>query len=99
MSEANETNEPQASTDPVSLAAKAVSGAVTPLLQDHDPRALMIGLLMNAVKLAAQILKAKRWTVQQVVTEFSQALCATLEPEQPQEKSRIQVVDATGRPR
>jgi len=95
--EQSQAEQPAAGVDPVASAAKAVSAVVTPLLNDHDPRALVIGLLMNAVRLTAQILKAKRWTAQQAVTEFSQAMCACLEPEQ--EKSRIQVVDATGRPR
>lgn len=87
-------DQPEAGPDPIVLATKAISGVVTPLLQEHDPRAVVIGLLMNAVRLTTQILKAKRWTAQQAVGEFSQAMCAMLEP---QEESRIQVVDATGR--
>lgn len=80
--------------NPTALAAHAVSNAVTPLLKTHDPRAIVQALLMSAVSLSTKIVAAKKWTNQDVAMEFSQALCATLEP---QEESRIQVADATGR--
>lgn len=80
--------------NPTVEAVKAVSDAITPLLKSHDPRAVVQGLLMSAVSLSTKIVAAKKWTNQDVAMEFSQALCATLEP---QEESRIQVADATGR--
>lgn len=75
-------------------AAEALEEAITPLLSQHDPRAMVQGLLIQAVSIARMVLQAKRWTHADVAVEFSQAMCATLEA-QP-EKPRIQLVDATG---
>lgn len=95
---ANEAADAEAGVDLAAEAAKAVSMMVMPMLKVHDPRAIVQGLLLNAVSLSTKIIAAKRWTHQDVASEFSQAMCASLQP-QPQEESRIQVVDAQGRPR
>jgi hypothetical protein len=74
-------------------ASVAVSKVVTPLLIEHDPRAIVQGLLMNAVKLSQKIIEAKRWTAQEIVGEFTAALNAAIDA-QPEE-ARIQIADAT----
>jgi hypothetical protein len=92
----NEAANESAAVDLVAEAAKAINAAVAPMLKRHDPRAIVQGLLLNAASLSAKILEAEKWTHQDVAAEFSQAMCASLRP---QEKSRIQVVDAQGLPR
>lgn len=82
--------------NPTQAAADALHEVIEPLLSQHDPRAMVQGLLTHAVSIAKLILAAKRWTHSDVAVEFSQAMCASLEA-QP-EKSRIQLVDATGIP-
>lgn len=92
-----ETNpQAEAAAQRLAEASQAVNMMVRPMLKVHDPRAIVQALLMNATSLSTHIIAAGRWTQQDVAMEFSQAMCASLEP---QEKPRIQVVDATGAPR
>lgn len=77
-------------------AAMAINAAVVPMLKKYDPRAIVQGLLLNAASLSSRILAAEKWTHMDVAAEFSEAMCAGLRP---QERSRIQVVDAQGLPR
>lgn len=98
MADQNDQNGAEPGFPKMTAAASvAVSKAVTPLLHDHDPRALVQGLLMNSVSLCQKIIQAKRWTAQQIVGEFTAALNAAIDAEP--EESRIKIADATGRVR